>query len=119
MNYEQVDRLLTAGWTKDEIYHLMRQEGGAEPEGAEEPEGGAEPEGTADSAPGMEQINKTINDALSNFTASIKKDLDEIKAAYQNYNLLWANNQAETSQGVEDILADLLLTPTHQKEKEK
>lgn len=130
MNYAQIDRLLNAGYSKEEIDRLQLQEAApdnAQPSPGEVPDSPQPSPGEVPDNPqpspgqessGMEEITKAVQSAIADFQKGINAEIAELKKAYHEYNLIWANNMAETSKGAEDILADLLITPSYKKEKE-
>ena len=96
MNYEQISKLLDAGFTKDEIMQLARdeplQKPGPEPEplqkpGPEpEPQPGPEPEPEKKTAPEPKpqpEPDSQIGDRLT----SIEKSISDLMKAFQSENL--------------------------------
>ena len=125
MNYEQISKLLDAGFTKDEIMQLARDEPkpGPEPEpqpGPEpEPQPGPEPETEKKKAPEPEpqpEPDSQIGDRLT----GIEKSIADLMKAFQSENLKkdQIRTTAQTLQEKTDaIMASIIRPETGRKDQ--
>ena len=125
MNYEQISKLIDAGFTKDEIMQLARdeplQKPGPEPQPGPEPEPkpGPEPEPEKKTAPEPEpkpEPDSQIGDRLT----SIEKSITDLMKAFQLENLKkdQIRTTAQTLQEKTDaIMASIIRPETGRKDK--
>ena len=127
MNYEQISKLLDAGFTKDEIMQLARdeplQKSEPEPEpqpGPEpEPQPGPEPEPEKKTAPEPEpkpEPDSKIGDRLT----SLEKSISDLMKAFQTENL--KKDQIRTTahtleEQTDAIMASIIRPETGRKDK--
>ena len=96
MKFEEVMKLLDAGYTKDEIL-AMNDEAGADPEDSKEPEN-TEP-ATDDNAVDMSAVTEALGE--------VKATFDELKKEMIAMNIM--NSRIENpEQSADDILADII-----------
>ena len=123
MNYEQISKLIDAGFTKDEIMQLARDEPLQKPE--PEPEPQPEPEPEPQPGPEKEKASEPepqpepdsqIGDRLT----SIEKSITDLMKAFQSENLKkdQIRTTAQTLQEKTDaIMASIIRPETGRKEQ--
>ena len=123
MNYEQINKLIDAGFTKDEIMQLARDEPLQKSEPEPEPQPGPEPEPQPgpekEKAPEPEpqpEPDSQIGDRLT----SIEKSIADLMKAFQSENL--KKDQIRTTaqtleQKTDAIMASIIRPETGRKDK--
>lgn len=102
-NLENIFKLIEAGYNKDEINELLKEdEGAGEIEEAEESK---EDTGAISQVP---DINK-LNEALDGLNAKIK----ELDTSIKKVNILSTSTEAPKKQTAEDVLASILTPKTN------
>ena len=115
MNYEQISKLIDAGFTKDEIMQLARDEPLQKPEPEPEPQPGPEKEKASEPEPQPEPDSQ-IGDRLT----SIEKSITDLMKAFQSENLKkdQIRTTAQTLQEKTDaIMASIIRPETGRKEQ--
>ena len=116
LTYEQIEKLLDAGYSKEEINKLFVDSAiGSNAETEENPnETNAESEENSNNANEDAQIQ--ISNLIENIAKSVDEQITKLKKAYEEYNIAAANNKIDLAQGVDDIIAEIV-NPTFKKEK--
>lgn len=120
MNKDEVLTLINAGYSKEEI-EKMTVTDAASSNGTSlhntEGEADPTPDGSAEASEQNEAdvLPQSVADQIAGFikdtSAAINKEIEKLEKAYQEYNINQANNQLETSKGVDDIIATIINPP--------
>ena len=117
MKVDEIITLINAGYSKEEI-EKMEVEVVHTPG---EAEAGANVEAPAEASKNEtgeeqgEKFSQSVADQIAGFikdtSAAINKEIERLEKAYQEYNINQANNQVETSKGVDDVIATIINPP--------
>lgn len=123
MNKDEILTLVKAGFTADQIMELDNNDSSGEPapvignpsQSEPEPEP-AQPVNNAGSVEGSQlKDKKTAADEIAAAMGEISKRIDDeigkLTKAYQEYNILQANNKVETAAGVDEVLGTIINPP--------
>lgn len=116
---EELMKLVEAGYTKtdiDNMAHTADSSKVVSDKPSNDPDQrGNDPDPNEGNEESAENIaNQSLIEAskfLKEFSDSVTKQIDDLKKAYQEYNINQANNQVETAQGAVDILGTIIDPP--------
>ena len=119
MNYDEVLTLVNAGYSKEEIENMRVSDAEPSHEASLQNEVETDPAstGSAEASPQNEAevLPQSVADQIAGFikdtSAAINKEIEKLEKAYQEYNINQANNQLETSKGVDDVIATIINPP--------
>ena len=119
MNYDEIITLVNAGYSKEEIENMRVSDAQPSHEASlqNEVEADPTPDGSAEASLQNESdvLPQSVADQIAGFiketSAAINKEIEKLEKAYQEYNINQANNQLETSKGVDDIIATIINPP--------
>ena len=101
MKYEEIMKLLNAGFTKDEIMAMQTDENADESKAKEETDTGNE-----DGADGAEDVGNTVS-VITEALAEIKTTFDDFKKEITAMNIMNSRIESE-EQSADDILANVI-----------
>ena len=121
MNYEQISKLIDAGFTKDEIMQLARDEPLQKPEPEPQPEPEPEPQPGPEKEKASEPEPKPEPDSqIGDRLTSIEKSITDLMKAFQSENLKkdQIRTTAQTLQEKTDaIMASIIRPETGRKDQ--
>ena len=123
MNYEQISKLIDAGFTKDEIMQLARDEPLQKPEPEPEPQPGPEPEpqlGPEKEKASEPEPKPEPDSQIGDRLTSIEKSITDLMKAFQSENL--KKDQIRTTaqtleQKTDAIMASIIRPETGRKDQ--
>ena len=121
MEKQKILDLVSAGYSKSEIEEIL---GVHDVPPTEQRGDEAAPDNNAVDPSGAETSNQDSRIAidtanwLKDFTSKVDAEIDKMKKAYEDYQIIASNNKEEVSKGAIDVFGEIINPPNLFKEKE-